>query len=119
MSSPVANPDVLEMLANTPFVVSADDLLSNDTDADGDSLSIISCDNADHVSVTRLSDGSFSIMPQANYSGPASFTYTISDGQATASATVTVSAQKRIRTTRNTSRLSGTRFTAVRFGDRL
>ena len=59
MSSPVANPDLLEILENTPFVVAADDFLSNDTDADGDSLSIISWGNADHVTVTRLSDGSF------------------------------------------------------------
>ncbi len=36
MSSPVANPDVLEILENTPFVVAAEDFLSNDTDADGD-----------------------------------------------------------------------------------
>jgi len=90
--SPVANPDVLEILADTPFVVAADDLLSNDTDADGDSLTISSWGNADHVSVTRLSDGSFSITPVANYSGPASFTYTISDGNGgTSTTTVNIS----------------------------
>jgi large repetitive protein len=80
MSSPVANPDVVEMLANTPFVVSADDLLANDTDADGDLLSISAWANSDpHIAVTRLSDGSFLITPQANYSGPANFTYTVAD----------------------------------------
>src|SRR6185312_3782595 len=90
--SPVANPDVLEILANTPFVVSADDLLSNDTDADGDILSISAWGNADHVTVTRLGDGSFSITPQANYSGPASFTYTIDDGNGgTSTTTVSIS----------------------------
>jgi Ca2+-binding RTX toxin-like protein len=92
MTSPVANPDVLEILENTPFIVAAEDFLSNDTDADGDSLSIISWGNADHVTVTRLSDGSFSITPQANYSGPASFTYTISDGNGgTSTTTVSIS----------------------------
>src|SRR5262245_41578813 len=92
MSSPVANPDVFEILANTPFVVSQDDLLANDSDADGDSLLIVDWGDADHVTVTRLSDGSFSIQPFANYSGPASFTYTIDDGNGgTSTTTVNIS----------------------------
>ena len=90
--SPVANPDVVDMLADTLFIVSADDLLSNDTDPDGDLISIISWGNSQHVTVERLSDGSFSIMPDARYTGPASFTYTISDGNGgTSTTTVNIS----------------------------
>src|SRR5262245_36284048 len=92
MSAPVANQDVFEILQNTPFVLSPDDLLANDTDADGDPLFIVDWGNADHITVTRLSDGSFSIQPFANYSGPASFTYTISDGNGgTSTTTVSIS----------------------------
>jgi len=93
MSSPVANPDLLEILENTPVVVSKDDLLGNDTDADGDFLFITGWGNADHVTVKfQPSDNSFEITPEANYSGPASFTYTISDGNGgTSTTTVSIS----------------------------
>jgi Ca2+-binding RTX toxin-like protein len=92
MSSPVANPDVLEIFENMPINVTSDDLLGNDTDADGDFLFITGWGNAEHVTVTQLADGSFSLMPEANYSGPASFTYTISDGNGgTSTATVQLS----------------------------
>src|ERR1700741_2320929 len=92
MSSPVANQDVFEVLENTPFVVSPDDLLGNDSDPDGDPLFIVGWGNPDHVAVTQLGDGSVSILPEANYSGPASFTYTISDGNGgTSTTTVNIS----------------------------
>ena len=66
-------------------------LLANDTDADGDSLTIISVQDAQHGSVVLDSDGNILFTPDAGYSGSAGFSYTVSDGQGgTSSATATV-----------------------------
>ncbi|MDA7088791.1 retention module-containing protein, partial [Pseudomonas sp. SA3-5] len=73
------------------------DVLSNDTDLDGDSLTITAVDgqtiaeggsvNVSNGSVT-LTNGQLVFTPTANYNGPASFSYTISDGALTSTATV-------------------------------
>lgn len=57
-------------------------LLANDSDVDnphGD-LKIIAVDNATHGSVSLNPDGSIRFVPDADYFGAASFTYTVSDG---------------------------------------
>ncbi len=66
-------------------------LLENDSDIDGDTLTIISVDATEntHGTVTINEDGKVVFTPDANYNGAASFTYTISDGNGgTSSATV-------------------------------
>ncbi|MES2399942.1 MAG: cadherin-like domain-containing protein [Pseudomonadota bacterium] len=62
--------------------VSAASLLANDTDADNphSDLRIISVGNATHGSVALNPDGSIRFAPDADYFGPALFTYTVSDG---------------------------------------
>ncbi|QAA32623.1 hypothetical protein C1I91_13800 [Clostridium manihotivorum] len=55
-------------------------VLSNDTDLDKDSLSIISVTEPQHGKVVVNSDGTISYTPNAGYHGKESFTYTISDG---------------------------------------
>ncbi|HXT31094.1 MAG TPA: Ig-like domain-containing protein, partial [Vicinamibacterales bacterium] len=65
-------------------------LTANDTDADNDVLEVISAGPASHGTVLVLEDGSVRYTPTANYNGPDSFAYTISDGIMTSSATVTV-----------------------------
>ena len=71
------------------------DVLANDTDPDGDTLTITG--NSDPANGTATcSATSCSYTPDAGYSGPDSFTYTISDGNggtdtATVSVSVTVS----------------------------
>lgn len=70
----------LSAVEDTPLSIAASSLLANDTDADGDTLTIQSVQGAENGTVS-LSGGSVIFTPFANYSGPASFTYTISDGK--------------------------------------
>ncbi|WP_255990032.1 retention module-containing protein [Chitinolyticbacter albus] len=70
------------------LTITAAKLLSNDSDVDGDTLSIVSVQGATHGSVA-LVNGNVVFTPASNYYGPASFTYTISDGHGgTSTATV-------------------------------
>ncbi|PKB14767.1 VCBS repeat-containing protein [Novosphingobium kunmingense] len=64
---------------DTPYVVTAAQLLQGFGDVDGDSLTVANL-VADHGSVTANPDGSFTITPTANYNGPVILTYTVSDG---------------------------------------
>ncbi len=82
------SPDVYSELLFTQediiSLISQRDLLSNDSDIDGDSLQITAVDQAEHCSVGLLGDGSISFTPELNYNnrypGQASFRYTVSDG---------------------------------------
>ncbi|MDD0842053.1 Ig-like domain-containing protein, partial [Pseudomonas sp. Gutcm_11s] len=90
--SPQPANSALVTAEDTSLNISAGTLLGNDSDADGDSLKIISVGNPSHGTVSLSSDGStVTFTPTANYYGPATFTYTISDGHGgTSTATVTV-----------------------------
>jgi hypothetical protein len=77
---------------NTALVIEASSLLANDTDADGDSLTITGANGAVNGSVAFNSQANtVTFTPTANYTGAASFTYAISDGRGgTASAQVSM-----------------------------
>ncbi|MEL6600506.1 MAG: cadherin-like domain-containing protein, partial [Pseudomonadota bacterium] len=65
-------------------------LTANDTDADGDTLTVTSVSAAGNGTVT-LEDGNVTYIPELDFEGPDSFTYTVDDGYGgTAEATVTV-----------------------------
>ncbi|MDP2445436.1 MAG: tandem-95 repeat protein, partial [Pseudomonas sp.] len=65
-------------------------LLGNDSDPDGNALSILSVQGATHGTVA-LVGGNVVFTPDANYNGSATFTYTVSDGLGgLATATVTI-----------------------------
>ncbi|WP_129139544.1 tandem-95 repeat protein, partial [Modicisalibacter coralii] len=66
---------------DTSIYLRTDDLLANDTDADGDTLTVTSVGNASHGSVVLNADGTIVFTPATDYNGPATFEYTISDGQ--------------------------------------
>ena len=92
-ANPVATDDSASTAAATPVAI---DVLSNDSDADGDGLTIDTFDSlsAQGGSVTFSNDG-FVYTPAAGFSGTDSFTYSITDGQGgfdTATVTVNVSA---------------------------
>jgi VCBS repeat-containing protein len=94
-SAPVAVDDTLGATEDTAVTFAAADLTGNDTDADGNSLSIASVGNGTGGTVVLNGDGTVTFTPSANFSGAATFTYTVSDGTATsntATATVNVSA---------------------------
>ena len=77
--APTANPDsktLLENAGSTPI-----DVLANDTDPDGDTLTVTGVSNPPHGTATVDGDaGGVHYTPDANYSGSDSFTYNISDG---------------------------------------
>src|SRR5262249_29482911 len=58
------------------------------TDVDGDSLTFTRLTNASHGAVSVQSNGQFRYIPFANYNGPDSFTFQVSDGTLTDTATV-------------------------------
>ncbi len=64
-------------------------VLTNDTDADGDTLSVTAA-SALHGTVSINSDGTLNYTPDADYSGEDTITYTLSDGNLTDIGTVTV-----------------------------
>jgi large repetitive protein len=55
-------------------------VLANDTDPDGDALSVASVTQPAHGTATINADGTVRYTPNANYHGADSFTYTVSDG---------------------------------------
>ena len=77
---PVAMDDVVVADEDQPLVISAAELLANDSDIDGDDLTIIAVGDAVNGSVVLNPDGSITFTPDVDYNGPASFTYTVSDG---------------------------------------
>jgi VCBS repeat-containing protein len=97
---PVANPDSgagFSTDQNTP--IDTGNVLTNDTDPDGDTLSVVSMDTTGTKgTVTNKNDGTFHYDPgtafvslAAGQTGTDTFKYTISDGHGhTASATVTI-----------------------------
>ncbi|HZX33873.1 MAG TPA: Ig-like domain-containing protein, partial [archaeon] len=84
--APTANDDSATTDEDTNKSVA---VLANDSDVDGDSLSIDSITQPVHGTAT-ISGASVIYTPEANFNGSDSFTYTATDGTATATATVTV-----------------------------
>jgi len=94
---PVAVTDTASVLEDGSVNV---DVLANDTDVEGDTLTVtaiagtsvapgnsVSVDNA---TVTLETDGTLTVTPDADYAGEVVFGYTVSDGTASAQATVAV-----------------------------
>ncbi|HEX8468128.1 MAG TPA: Ig-like domain-containing protein, partial [Allosphingosinicella sp.] len=80
--APVAMDDTLTDVAEDsgPRNIPASDLLTNDSDVDGDTLAVTAVSNAVGGTVVLNGDGSVTFTPTANFNGPASFDYTVSDG---------------------------------------
>src|SRR6185312_9884100 len=78
-SAPVALSDPVVTNEDTPV---SGNVLTNDTDADGDALNAVLVNGPAHGSLTLNADGSFTYTPSANYNGPDSFTYKANDGSA-------------------------------------
>ncbi len=91
-TAPVAKDDSVQTEVDSAVTI---DVLANDSDADGDALSIVSADtqSVNGGTVDNLGDGRFTYVPAAGFSGEDSFQYTVSDGnggEGTATVTITV-----------------------------
>ncbi|MGH3019669.1 MAG: Ig-like domain-containing protein [Gaiellaceae bacterium] len=88
---PVADDDAISTLEDT---AGATNVLVGDSDVDGDTLSVsTSAPTAAHGTVSCAAGGVCTYTPSANYNGPDSFDYTVSDGRGksdTGTVTVTV-----------------------------
>ena len=85
--APAAADDRAETPEDTPRLI---DVLSNDTDPDGDQLRVSSVGAAEHGTVT-VASGGVRYAPELNWHGEDRFTYTVADpGGLTATATVRV-----------------------------
>ena len=90
-SAPVAKEDVYTTLEDTVLNVPAPGILANDTDADGNPLTVVLVNSVTHGSLSLNANGSFSYVPNTNYNGSDSFTYAVNDGTVTGNnATVTI-----------------------------
>ena len=88
---PVAIDDTLSTPKNTLLEIALPGLLANDTDIDGDVLSVIGISNFSHGTLNYIG-GNLYFTPELDYTGMASFQYTMSDNQGgTASAVVYIS----------------------------
>ncbi|WP_291297723.1 Ig-like domain-containing protein [Elioraea sp.] len=80
-AAPVAGDDVFTALPNQLIGADAPGLLVNDSDPDGDSLSIdVVVDDADSGTLMVLPDGTFSYLPFPNFVGVDRFIYRVTDG---------------------------------------
>lgn len=96
-SAPVAVADSgYSTLSSTPITIQASGLLANDSDPDGDTLTITGVDNFTGGTATFNSQtNTITFTPTSGFSGQAGFRYTISDGNnhtATAQVSLTVTA---------------------------
>ena len=95
MAANDVGPTIAQNLAAT---IAASSLTTNDSDPDGDALSVIGVSAATHGTVvlntqSNPQNNTITFTPDSGYTGPASFSYTISDGRggtATANVSFTV-----------------------------
>ncbi|PWN07633.1 hypothetical protein DDZ15_05090 [Rhodohalobacter mucosus] len=91
---PVANDDSYTTRPGTDLIVdAATGLLANDTDPDGDPLTVQSIEAPVNGVINIATDGSFEYTPDAGFAGTETLTYTITDGTATATGTVTIAVE--------------------------
>ncbi|HFD4062337.1 TPA: tandem-95 repeat protein [Vibrio parahaemolyticus] len=85
--APVAKDDIATTQEDTAVTI---DVIPNDTDVDGDTLSIQSASVPSDQGTVEIVDGKLVFTPAENFNGDAEITYTVTDGQLTDEAKVTV-----------------------------
>ncbi|EGQ8145749.1 tandem-95 repeat protein [Vibrio parahaemolyticus] len=85
--APVAKDDIATTQEDTAVTI---DVLPNDTDVDGDKLSIQSASVPEAQGKVEIVDGKLVFTPAENFNGDAEITYTVTDGELTDEAKVTV-----------------------------
>ncbi|MBE4445282.1 tandem-95 repeat protein, partial [Vibrio parahaemolyticus] len=85
--APAAKDDIATTQEDTAVTI---DVLPNDTDADGDKLSIESASVPKEQGTVEVVDGKLVFTPAENFNGDAEIIYTVTDGQLADEAKVTV-----------------------------
>src|SRR5262245_3688407 len=82
MAIRVAQNDTYTAVQNQdyPLIVGAPGVLANDSDADGDTLTVAQFTQPPHGEVSLIENGRFTYMPDPGYTGNDSFTYRVTDG---------------------------------------
>lgn len=91
--APVVAGDAVTANEDVPLLINATDLLANDFDIEGESLTIIDFTQPSNGSLMGFGNGTYMYMPNPDYSGEDTFSYTVRDGvgdTSTANVTITV-----------------------------
>ncbi|MBR8830243.1 MAG: hypothetical protein N5P05_002904 [Chroococcopsis gigantea SAG 12.99] len=87
--APIASDDTAITDSDRPVTIRVASLLENDNDPDNNTIYFLSVSNANNGQVALDGDGNIIFTPNAGYTGPADFQYTIEDSRgATSTATV-------------------------------
>lgn len=78
--APIAHDNAYSVDEDTTLDVAAPGVLGNDDDVDGDSLRAVLVSGPTNGSLGLNADGSFTYMPNGNFNGADSFTYSANDG---------------------------------------
>ena len=89
-SAPLAKDDSVLLTSIAPVTIN---VLGNDSDPEGDSLKVVSVVQGSKGSVTLNSDGTLTYSPAKSFKSGDQFSYSISDGKLSASATVSIGLQ--------------------------
>ncbi len=92
--APVGFDDILNAQASSALVISSSALTANDADADGDTLTLTSFSQPAQGTLVDNGDGTLTYVPNADFTGVDTFTYTMSDpdgSQSTAMVVINVS----------------------------
>ncbi len=89
---PVAIADTAETIEDTSVFINISDLLTNDTDAEGDGIEFVSVLNAIGGAASVVGQ-QIIFVPEFGFQGDAGFTYSITDGTAISQGSVTVSVE--------------------------
>jgi subtilisin-like proprotein convertase family protein/Ca2+-binding RTX toxin-like protein len=93
--APVAGNDGFSTDQGIPLHLTPAQLLANDNDVDGDALSVTAWTQPGNGSLSWSdADGRWTYTPNAGFHGTDSFSYTVSDGELTANATVTITVRQ-------------------------
>ncbi|MGH9922531.1 MAG: cadherin-like domain-containing protein, partial [Nitrososphaerales archaeon] len=77
---PISNDDSYSTVEDTPLIVPAAGVLTNDTDIESSPLTTILVTDVTSGALTLNANGSFSYTPNSNFNGVDSFTYKANDG---------------------------------------